>query len=163
MLQSWHFVEGVLWKPEFGARCLSVFIDKAHCWSHWGADFWKKYGSIEVFFLVQPHLSLSPQHSCLGSTKTSFSNCSSIHQAIYLSISVMTAQMFLRLSMQWNIPLWWSCRWFRPLWSPQCTSERGVSAPWLTQSATWWSCFTFWHWSDWSILEIVRVIGSIWA
>ena len=50
MIWSQRFVEGVLWKPEFGARCLSIFIDKAHCCSHWGADFWKKYGSIGIIW-----------------------------------------------------------------------------------------------------------------
>ncbi|KAF8154043.1 P-loop containing nucleoside triphosphate hydrolase protein [Crassisporium funariophilum] len=48
MLMLRKFVDGVLRKPEFGPRCLSVFIDEAHCISHWGASFCKAYSSIGV-------------------------------------------------------------------------------------------------------------------
>lgn len=48
MLQSRRFVEKVLRKPEFGPRVLSVFIDEAHCVSHWGASFRKKYATIGI-------------------------------------------------------------------------------------------------------------------
>lgn len=48
MLLSRRFIDGVLRKPEFGSRCLSVFIDEAHCVSHWGASFRKKYGTIGI-------------------------------------------------------------------------------------------------------------------
>ncbi|KAJ6540929.1 P-loop containing nucleoside triphosphate hydrolase protein [Mycena vulgaris] len=48
MLLSRRFIDGVLRKPEFGARCLSVFIDEAHCISHWGDSFRKKYASIGI-------------------------------------------------------------------------------------------------------------------
>ncbi|KAF8968227.1 P-loop containing nucleoside triphosphate hydrolase protein [Flammula alnicola] len=46
MLLSCRFIDGVLRKPAFGSRCLSVFIDEAHCVSHWGTSFHKQYGSI---------------------------------------------------------------------------------------------------------------------
>ncbi|KAJ7084890.1 P-loop containing nucleoside triphosphate hydrolase protein [Mycena belliarum] len=48
MLLSRKFIDGVLKKPEFGSRCLSVFIDEAHCVSHWGDSFRKKYASIGI-------------------------------------------------------------------------------------------------------------------
>lgn len=48
MLQSRRFVEKVLRKPEFGSRILSVFVDEAHCVSHWGSSFRKKYGTIGI-------------------------------------------------------------------------------------------------------------------
>lgn len=48
MLLSRRFIDGVLRKPEFGSRCLSIFIDEAHCVSHWGDSFRKKYGSLGI-------------------------------------------------------------------------------------------------------------------
>lgn len=48
MLLSRRFIDGVLRKPEFGARCLSVFVDEAHCVSHWGDSFRKKYASLGI-------------------------------------------------------------------------------------------------------------------
>ncbi|KAJ7654570.1 P-loop containing nucleoside triphosphate hydrolase protein [Mycena polygramma] len=47
-LLSRRFIDGVLRKPAFGSRCLSMFIDKAHCISLWGASFRKKYASIGI-------------------------------------------------------------------------------------------------------------------
>ncbi|KAF8973654.1 P-loop containing nucleoside triphosphate hydrolase protein [Flammula alnicola] len=48
MLLSRKFSDGVLRRPEFGPRCLSIFIDEAHCISHWGASFRKAYSSIGI-------------------------------------------------------------------------------------------------------------------
>ncbi|TRM55678.1 P-loop containing nucleoside triphosphate hydrolase protein, partial [Schizophyllum amplum] len=53
MLLSRSFVDSVLRKPAFGARCLSVFIDEAHCVTHWGDSFRKQYSDIG---LVRAHL-----------------------------------------------------------------------------------------------------------
>ncbi|KAJ7248081.1 P-loop containing nucleoside triphosphate hydrolase protein [Mycena rebaudengoi] len=54
MLLSRRFVDGVLRKPAFGSRCLSVFIDEAHCVSHWGDSFRKKYASIGIMRAFLP-------------------------------------------------------------------------------------------------------------
>lgn len=54
MLLSRRFIDGVLRKSEFGARCLSVFIDEAHCVSHWGDSFRKKYASIGIIRAFLP-------------------------------------------------------------------------------------------------------------
>jgi superfamily II DNA helicase RecQ len=54
MLLSRRFIDGVLRKTAFGSRCLSVFIDEAHCISHWGASFRKKYASIGIIRAFLP-------------------------------------------------------------------------------------------------------------
>lgn len=48
MLLSRRFIDDVLRKPAFSSRVLSIFIDEAHCISHWGDSFRKKYGSIAI-------------------------------------------------------------------------------------------------------------------
>ncbi|KAI0041358.1 P-loop containing nucleoside triphosphate hydrolase protein, partial [Auriscalpium vulgare] len=68
MLQSRRFTENVLRKKAFGSRCLSVFIDEAHCVSHWGASFRKKYGTVGV---IRAFLPKSTPFIAVSATMTS--------------------------------------------------------------------------------------------
>jgi superfamily II DNA helicase RecQ len=52
MLLGRAFIDRVLRNSKFASHIYSVIVDEAHCISHWGADFRKKYaliGSIRVF------------------------------------------------------------------------------------------------------------------
>ncbi|KAI0074175.1 P-loop containing nucleoside triphosphate hydrolase protein [Panus rudis PR-1116 ss-1] len=48
MMQSRSFMNRVLRNSKFANRVLSMVVDEAHCISHWGADFRKKYGTLDV-------------------------------------------------------------------------------------------------------------------
>ncbi|PIL35865.1 hypothetical protein GSI_01525 [Ganoderma sinense ZZ0214-1] len=54
MLQSPSFINRVLRRPTFANRVLSVVVDEAHCVSHWGAGFRKKYGTLGVIRAFLP-------------------------------------------------------------------------------------------------------------
>jgi superfamily II DNA helicase RecQ len=47
MLSQW-FINNILRKPTLHDRVHAIIIDEAHCISHWGAAFHKKYGSLGV-------------------------------------------------------------------------------------------------------------------
>jgi superfamily II DNA helicase RecQ len=67
MLLSWQFIDGVLHRPQFGSHCLSVFIDEAHCISHWGDLFCKKYASLGI---IRPFLPKSTPIIAVTATLT---------------------------------------------------------------------------------------------
>ncbi|KAI0071881.1 P-loop containing nucleoside triphosphate hydrolase protein, partial [Panus rudis PR-1116 ss-1] len=54
MIQSRTFINRVLRNPKFSRRVLSMVVDEAHCISHWGADFRKKYASLGVICTFLP-------------------------------------------------------------------------------------------------------------
>ncbi len=48
MLLTEKFITNVLRNKEFSKRAYALFVDEAHCISHWGAEFRKQYGRLGV-------------------------------------------------------------------------------------------------------------------
>ncbi|KAI0083575.1 P-loop containing nucleoside triphosphate hydrolase protein [Irpex rosettiformis] len=46
MMQTRSFIDRLLRNQSFTRRIISLFVDEAHCISHWGAQFRKKYATI---------------------------------------------------------------------------------------------------------------------
>src|SRR6267142_344482 len=68
MLLSQTFVDDVLKNQVFTSRIYSIIVDEAHCISHWGAGFRKKYsliGSIRTFLPQNtPFIAVSASLTC---------------------------------------------------------------------------------------------------
>ncbi|KAH9836597.1 P-loop containing nucleoside triphosphate hydrolase protein [Rhodofomes roseus] len=54
MLQSRTFINRILRNSKFTRNIISLVVDEAHCVSHWGADFRKKYASLGVIRAFLP-------------------------------------------------------------------------------------------------------------
>lgn len=54
MLLSRRFTDRVIRNPDFQSRVYSVVVDEAHCISHWGSLFRKKYGAIGSIRIFLP-------------------------------------------------------------------------------------------------------------
>ncbi|KAI0321600.1 P-loop containing nucleoside triphosphate hydrolase protein [Amylostereum chailletii] len=54
MMQSRRFINDVLRNSDFTRRVYSLVVDEAHCISHWGALFRKKYGSMGMIRVFLP-------------------------------------------------------------------------------------------------------------
>ena len=55
-MMSQRFINDILRKPDLLSRIYAIVVDEAHCISHWGAEFRKKYGSLGAVraFLPKP-------------------------------------------------------------------------------------------------------------
>lgn len=67
MLQSRLFIERLFRHSSFTSRVLSVIVDEAHCISHWGADFRKKYGTLGI---IRPFLPKGAPFVAMSATLT---------------------------------------------------------------------------------------------
>lgn len=67
MLQSRLFIERLFRHSSFTSRILSVVVDEAHCISHWGADFRKKYGTLGI---IRPFLPRGAPFVAMSATLT---------------------------------------------------------------------------------------------
>ncbi|KAI0074726.1 hypothetical protein K474DRAFT_1709611 [Panus rudis PR-1116 ss-1] len=54
MLQSQTFINRILRNTGFARKVLSLFVDEAHCISHWGANFRKKYNTLGIIRAFLP-------------------------------------------------------------------------------------------------------------